>query len=83
MVMANEIIDPEVQYNAASPEGMSWLTPIDLTTVPSNIKAKFDALPIDPSRVSTEELNSKKLPELQSDWLMRIEEDWQANVLRQ
>ncbi|MBI9106670.1 MAG: ABC transporter substrate-binding protein [Spirochaetales bacterium] len=83
MVMANEILDPEVQYHAASPEGMSWLTPIDLTTVPARVRADFEALPLDPSRVTTEELNTHKLPELQSDWLMRIEEDWQTFVLRQ
>ena len=82
MVMANEIIDPEVQYHAASPDGMFWLTPLDLTTVPSDIRAKFEALPIPESRVPTEVLNTHKLPELQADWLIRIEEDWQANVLR-
>lgn len=85
MVMANELLNPEVQYAASLPTsegGMNWMTPLDLTTVPSAIKADFAALPVHPSRLPTSVLNQYAVPEIQSDWLLRIEEDWQANVLR-
>ena len=85
MVMANELLNPEVQYAAARPVGeggMSWMTPLDLTKVPEAMQAKFGALPIHPSRLPTSVLNQYSVPEIQSDWILRIEEDWQANVLR-
>ncbi len=85
MVMANELLNPEVQYAASRPVaegGMSWMTPLDLTTVPADMQEKFAALPIHPSRLPTSVLNQYSVPEIQSDWLLRIEEDWQANVLR-
>ncbi len=85
MVMANELLNPEVQYAASLPVaegGMSWMTPLDLTKVSSDYQQKFAGLPIHPSRLSTATLNQYSVPEIQSDWLLRIEEDWQANVLR-
>jgi putative spermidine/putrescine transport system substrate-binding protein len=85
MVMANELLSPEVQYGASLPVaqgGMSWMTPLDLTKVSADYQKKFADLPIHPSRLSTATLNKYSVPEIQSDWLLRIEEDWQANVLR-
>ncbi len=85
MVMANELLNPEVQYSASKPvseSGMGWSTPLDLTKVSADYQKKFAALPIHPSTLSTATLNQYSVPEIQSDWLLRIEEDWQANVLR-
>ena len=85
MVMANELLNPEVQYTASQPVsegGMGWSTPLDLTKVSADYQKKFAALPIHPATLSTETLNQYSIPEIQSDWLLRIEEDWQANVLR-
>ena len=84
MVMANELLNPEVQYAAArpTPVGMSWMTALDLTKVPVDYQRKFSDLPLHPSRLSTEILNQYSVPEIQADWLLRIEEDWQKYVLR-
>lgn len=85
MVMANELLNPDVQYAASLPVaegGMAWMTPFDLATVPADIRSAFDALPIHPSRLPTSVLIEHALPEIQSDWLLRIEADWQINVLR-
>lgn len=85
MVMANEILNPEVQYAASLPVedgGMAWMTPLDLTKVPAKIRSDFADLPLHPSRLPASVLNGNSLPEIQSDWLLRIEKDWQANVLR-
>jgi putative spermidine/putrescine transport system substrate-binding protein len=82
MVVANELLDPEVQYHAASPEGMRWMTPLDMNLIPAAIREQFEALPLSPSRLPTSVLNDLSLPEIQSDWLVRIEEDWQKYVLR-
>jgi len=86
MVMANELLNPEVQYAASLPipeGGMAWLTPLDLTTVPEGIAADFANLPLHPATLPTSVLNQYAVPEIQSDWLLKIEEGWQANVLRQ
>jgi len=85
MVAGNAMLDPEVQYKAClgpNEGGMSWMTPIDLTKVPKEWSAKFDALPRHPSSLSGEVLNSHKVPEMMADWLVKIEKDWQANVLK-
>ncbi len=82
LVMANELLDPEVQLHAASPEGMHWMTPLDMDRIPSSVKSEFEQLPLAPSRLPTEVLNNLTLPEIQADWLIRIEDDWQKYVLR-
>lgn len=85
MAVCNEMMDPEVQYKASLPPdqgGMAWLSPLDLTKVPRDWAAKFDALPRHPSTLSGEVLNSHKVPEMMADWLVKIEKDWQANVLK-
>lgn len=85
MVVCNEMMDPEVQYKASlAPDkgGMAWMSPMDLTRVPKDWAAKFDALPRHPSTLSGEVLNSHKVSEMMADWLVKIEKDWQANVLR-
>lgn len=85
MVACNAMLEPEVQYKASlGPDvgGMSWTTPIDLTRVSKDWAVKFDELPRHPSSLSSEVLNSHKVPEMMADWLVKIEKDWQANVLR-
>lgn len=85
MVMANELLNPEVQLSASLPiaeGGMSWMTPLDITRIPADKQQEFSELPIHPSRLSTETLNQYSVPEIQAEWLLRIEEDWQAKVLR-
>jgi hypothetical protein len=61
---------------------MSWTPPIDLTRVSKDWAVKFDELTRHPSSLSSEVLNSHKVPEMMADWLVKIEKDWQANVLR-
>lgn len=85
MVVCNAMLAPELQYQAAlSPKegGMSWMTPMDLTLVSKDWADKFNALPRHPSTLSGEVLNSHKIPEMMADWLIKIEKDWQANVLK-
>jgi len=85
MVACNVMLDPEVQYKASLPPdqgGMSWDSPIDLTRVSKDWANKFNSIPRHPSTLSPEVLNSHKLPEMMSDWLVRIEKDWQINVLK-
>ncbi len=82
MVAANEVLSPEVQYHAASPEGMFWMSPLDMERLPETYRRKFESLPLAPSRLPAETLNRFSLPEPGADWLTRIERDWQAEVLR-
>ncbi len=84
MVMANELLNPEVQLKAAGPppEGMFWATPLNTARLPSDYRMKFEELSTHPSSLPAEVLNRGALPELGADWLLRIESDWQKYVLR-
>ena len=82
MVAANEALDPDVQYHAASPDGMFWMSPLDMKRLPEETRGRFESLPLDPARLPADTLNRLSLPEPGSDWLTRIEEDWQTHVLR-
>jgi hypothetical protein len=42
---------------------------------------RFYALPRPEAVLPADELAAKQLPELQSPWLTRIEDDWVTNVL--
>jgi putative spermidine/putrescine transport system substrate-binding protein len=84
MVMANELLNPEVQLQASmpSPEGMFWATPLDTARLPDDYRRSFEDLSAHPSRLPAEVLNRGALPEVRAEWLLRIEADWQQFVLR-
>jgi putative spermidine/putrescine transport system substrate-binding protein len=83
MVAANFLLSPEAQYEAAKPEVTGWSTPLSFAKLPKEWVDKFYALPRSEATLPSDELNSKKLSELQSTWLTRIEQDWQTSVLQQ
>jgi putative spermidine/putrescine transport system substrate-binding protein len=81
MVLANVLLSPEAQLEAAKPEVMGWSTPLFPSLLPKETAAKFDAIPRDPSTLDNHSLSENKLSELQATWLTRIEKDWKAEVL--
>jgi putative spermidine/putrescine transport system substrate-binding protein len=81
MVLANVLLSPEAQLEAAKPEVMGWSTPLFPSLLPKEIAAKFDALARDPSMLDNHTLSENKLSELQATWLTRIEKDWKAEGL--
>jgi putative spermidine/putrescine transport system substrate-binding protein len=83
MVVANFLLSPEAQYEAAKPEVVGWSTPLSFAKLPQEWVERFYALPRPEAVLPADELANKQLSELQSPWLTRIEADWKTNVLEQ
>ena len=81
MVLANLLLSPAAQLEGAKPDVMAWNTPLDFAKLPADIVGQFKTIPRSPATLDDATLNAKKLPELQSPWLTKIEADWKANVL--
>ena len=80
IVLANFLISPEAQLEKAKPDVWGVTTVLDLTSLPAEWRTQFENVPRHPSVVAPEELATVALPELQADWLTRIEGDWKQNV---
>jgi putative spermidine/putrescine transport system substrate-binding protein len=83
VVLSNFLLSPEVQLEKADPEIWGTPTVLDASTLPADIQAGFEALPRHPSVISPAELAPFALPELQGEWVTRIEEDWLSQVAEQ
>jgi len=60
---------------------IGFRTPLSMQLLPKDIVAKFAALPQHPAILDDVTLNKNKLPELQVNWITRIEKDWKTFVL--
>jgi putative spermidine/putrescine transport system substrate-binding protein len=83
MVLANLLLSPEAQIEAAKPEVMGWSTPLSFARLPQQYIDQFNAIPRSEATLDNATLDAAKLPELQSTWLTRIEKDWGVQVLEQ
>lgn len=81
MVVADFLLSPEAQYEAAKPEVAGWSTPLSFAKLPKEWVDRFYALPRPEAVLPADELANKQLSELQSPWLTRIEADWTRYVL--
>ncbi len=82
MVAANEMLDPEVQYSMAVIR-KSWPLIVNIEKLPAEWQAKIDAIDMGAAVLPGDELSNHTLPEMMSDWLMRIEQDWTEKILQQ
>ena len=80
LVTANFLCGLTAQLNAA--ETLNWTTPLDLSQAPQPWQEAFAALERGPAMLPPDVLSAHRLPELQSPWLIAIEEGWSENVLR-
>ncbi|NQT58230.1 MAG: ABC transporter substrate-binding protein [Bacteroidetes bacterium] len=81
MVLCNMAMEPEAQYVRALPDSWGALPLNDMATVSADLKAKFDAIPRAESVVSSAVLNAHMLPELNSEYLIRMIAGWKTYVL--
>ncbi|MGQ0616994.1 MAG: ABC transporter substrate-binding protein [Acidimicrobiia bacterium] len=79
IVLANVLLSPEAQVELYKIAGS--FPAVDLDTLPAEAAAVFET-PTSPAVLPLASLLAKSLPELQPDYLTRIEEDWTANVLQ-
>lgn len=80
LVLQNLILSGEAQLEKAKPEVWGAAPAIDLARTTPEVQAGFASITAHPSVVPAAELAKAALPELQSDWLVAIEEGWKADV---
>lgn len=81
MVLCNLVMDPAAQYEKAKPEVWGSLPLNDMSSVSDEWREKFEALPRGPAVLSPAVLNAHMLPELNSEYLIRLIDGWKKNVL--
>ncbi|MEM1365471.1 MAG: ABC transporter substrate-binding protein [Pseudomonadota bacterium] len=75
LVLANFLISPEAQKHKQDPDVWGDPTVLDITSVPADVKAQFDALDLGIATLSPDELGPM-LPEPHASWMSRIEVEW-------
>jgi putative thiamine transport system substrate-binding protein len=77
MVIANLILDPEVQARAQDPAILGFQTVLDLQSLAPEDRARFDALELGIATLSPADLGPVLL-EPHASWMTRIAQDWTA-----
>lgn len=82
LVLANFLESPAAQIEKAKVEVWGDSPVVDPNTLPPTDKATLLALPRGAATLPDAALAAKALPELQAPYLLRIDKDWMANVLK-
>ncbi|MEJ7831995.1 MAG: ABC transporter substrate-binding protein [Nocardioides sp.] len=80
LVLADVLQDPEVQLGLYEATGIYPV--VDLERLEPALRQRFAQVATGPSVLSPEELARDTQPELDSDYLERIEDDWVSEVLQ-
>ncbi len=75
LVIANLLLDPEVQARAQDPAVLGFQTVLDVAALPPQDRARFDALALGPATLPPAELGPVLL-EPDASWMVRIAQDW-------
>jgi putative spermidine/putrescine transport system substrate-binding protein len=82
MVLANFLLSPEAQLSKAHPDVWGDIPAIDPALLPADWQQQFNEIPRGVATLPPDVLAAHRLPELQSPWLIAIEQGWEENVLR-
>lgn len=82
MVIANWILDPEMQLIMADPTRWGWLMTIDPTRMSAEQQAQLAAYELGPATLPADVLAAKALPEPKGEWVTAMEKGWTENVLQ-
>ncbi|WP_103333804.1 ABC transporter substrate-binding protein [Pseudotabrizicola formosa] len=74
-VIANLLLDPEIQARAQDPNVIGFQTVLDLSSLSDADRARFDALELGLATLSPEDLGPALL-EPHASWMVRIGQDW-------
>lgn len=77
LVIANLILDPEVQARAQDPAILGFQTVLDIQSLAPEDRARFDALDLGIATLSPADLGPVLL-EPHASWMTRIAQDWTA-----
>jgi putative thiamine transport system substrate-binding protein len=75
LVVANLLMDPEVQARAQDPNVLGFQTVLDLSSLNTSDRARFDALDLGIATLSPADLGPTLL-EPHASWMVRIGQDW-------
>lgn len=76
-VVANLLLDPEVQARAQDPNILGFQTVLNLSSLADSDRARFDALELGMATLSPADLGPALL-EPHASWMLRIGQDWIA-----
>ena len=74
-VVANLLLDPEIQAQAQDPNVLGFQTVLDLSSLDGASRARFDALDLGIATLSPADLGPALL-EPHASWMIRIGQDW-------
>ena len=83
MVVANFLVSPEAQYRKQDPLTWGDGTVLDLKKLPLEWQEKFRSLPNRRYAPSREEIQSRALPELAPEYMIRLASDFRKEILGQ
>lgn len=75
LVLANLILDPEIQARAQDPDVLGFQTVLGMDRLDAEDRARFEALDLGIATLPPEEMGTGLL-ELHPDWMTRLAEDW-------
>lgn len=76
-VIANLLLDPEVQARAQDPAVLGFQTVLNISALTETDRARFEALDLGPATLSPADLGPVLL-EPHASWMTRIAQDWTA-----
>ncbi len=83
MVVADFLLSPEAQLQKADPRVWGDLPAIDTVRLDPAWQKRFqDTIARGPATLPQAELEARRLPELPADLLVRLENGWDAHVLK-
>lgn len=82
MVVLDFLLSPEAQAMKNNPEYWGDFTVLDFEKLTDEEKNLFDELDLGAATLSTEELASKRLPEISSEYVNKLEKGWLEEVVK-
>ena len=81
MLLANFLMSPEAQLSKLEPSNWGDFPAIDLGTLSSEMRAKFEAVDLGAATLPTDVLTSAAVPEIPSEYVEALEAGWEEHVL--
>ncbi|MBM9520750.1 ABC transporter substrate-binding protein [Desulforhopalus vacuolatus] len=81
MVVSNFLLSPEAQLSKNTPLNWGDFTVLDMEKLPVATRQDFEKLDLGEATLDIDVLNRNAVPEIPSDYLTRLENDWRRFVL--
>ena len=83
LALVNFLVSPEAVYERAKPDVWGTMPALDLAGLSPEWQQKFAEIPLGVATQPTEYLQAHAIPQVQSTWRVRLEQDWVKYVLQQ